>query len=360
MRGIVLLAFKRTHGTMNTCNTGGYDAKRQLRTVKKSCVINVELYAVMTTLFITHTDCLRHDPGPGHPESPARLQAVMEVLSAPEFAALTRLEAPFGTLEQITRIHPANYVDHMLAQVPENEVVWLDSETYLSPGSGLAILRTVGGVCAAVDAVVTGTANNAICALRPCGHHAEPERAMGFCIFNGAAIAAAHAREVHGLQRVAVVDFDVHHGNGTQAALRGKEGYFYASAHQSPLYPGTGSRNDNVPGHIRNVPIPRKTIGARYRVLVERELFPELVAFQPELIILSAGFDAHWRDPLAELRLNNQDFAWLTRRLMEVAQASAGGRIVSLLEGGYDLEALRSATAAHVRTLMQPDLPDGT
>lgn len=313
----------------------------------------------MTTLFMTHADCLGHDPGPGHPESPARLRTVLEALAADAFHGLVRREAPLGTLTQIGRIHPRAYAERILAQVPENGVTWLDTETYLSPGSGRAILRTVGGVCAAVDAVASGEADNAFCALRPCGHHAEPERAMGFCIFNGAAIAAAHAREAHGLQRVAVVDFDVHHGNGTQAALRGREGYFYASAHQSPLYPGTGSRNDNVPGHIRNVPIPRKTIGARYRVLVERELFPELIAFQPELIILSAGFDAHWRDPLAELRLNSPDFAWMTRRLMEIAEMSAGGRIVSLLEGGYDLDALRSATAAHVQTLMQTDQPGG-
>jgi acetoin utilization deacetylase AcuC-like enzyme len=306
----------------------------------------------MATLLFTHPACLEHDPGEHHPESPARLRAVLAALKAPEFGALARREAPVAEIADIARVHPRDFVEAMLAAVPETGYAGVDADTILCPGSGKAALRAAGAVVAAVDAVVAGEASNAFCAVRPPGHHAEPDRSMGFCLFNNVAIGAARARAVHGLARVAVVDFDVHHGNGTQAAFERDPSLFYASTHQSPLYPGTGARSERGVGNIVNVPLPPMAGSTEFRRAVEASILPALDAFAPDLVMASAGFDAHRRDPLAQLMLVEDDYAWVTERLLECAERHAGGRLVSTLEGGYDLAALGASAAAHVRCLM--------
>jgi acetoin utilization deacetylase AcuC-like enzyme len=306
----------------------------------------------MTTLLYTHPACLEHDPGRYHPESPARLRAVLEALEGPEFAALDRREAPEAELDDIARVHPRRFVEALLDAVPAQGHVGIDADTVMSPASGRAALRAAGAVVAAVDAVVGGEANNAFCAVRPPGHHAEPGRAMGFCLFNNAAIGALRARQAHGLARVAVVDFDVHHGNGTQAAFYDDPNLFYASTHQFPLYPGTGSRGETGVGNIVNVPLRPMAGSAEFRTGFSREILPALDAFRPELVVISAGFDAHKSDPLAQLLLDESDYTWVTEQLLEVAGRHAGGRVVSTLEGGYDLPALGASAAAHLRVLM--------
>jgi acetoin utilization deacetylase AcuC-like enzyme len=306
----------------------------------------------MATLLFTHPACLEHDPGEFHPESPARLRAVLAAFETPEFEHLDRRQAPSADLEDITRVHPRDFVEAMLAAVPERGYAGVDADTILSPGSGEAALRAAGAAVAAVDAVIAGEARNAFCAVRPPGHHAEPSRAMGFCLFNNVAIGAARARAVHGLDRVAVIDFDVHHGNGTQASFERDPSLFYASTHQSPLYPGTGARSDRGVGNVVNVPLPPMAGSAEFRRGVEASILPALDAFAPDLVMVSAGFDAHRRDPLAQLMLVEDDYAWVTQRLVECAARHAGGRLVSTLEGGYDLPALGASAAAHVRALM--------
>ena len=306
----------------------------------------------MTTLLYTHPACLEHDPGQFHPESPARLQAVLEALDSEDFARLERREAPEAAIDDIARVHPRALIERLLAAVPQAGHVGIDADTVLSPGSGRAALRAAGAVAAGVDAVIAGEADNAFCAVRPPGHHAEPRRPMGFCLFNNIAIGALRAREVHGLARVAVVDFDVHHGNGTQARFAGDPALFYASTHQSPLYPGTGVAGETGVGNIVNVPL-RPMAGSRdFRLGVTREILPALDAFRPEMLLISAGFDAHRSDPLAQLLLDEADYTWVTEQLLEVARAHAGGRVVSALEGGYDLPALGASVAAHLRVLM--------
>ncbi len=306
----------------------------------------------MTTLLYTHPACLDHDPGQFHPESPARLQAVLEALDGPDFARLERREAPEAALDDIARVHPRSLVERLLTAVPQAGHVGIDADTILSPGSGRAALRAAGAVAAAVDAVIGGEADNAFCAVRPPGHHAEPRRPMGFCLFNNIAIGALRAREAHGLARVAVVDFDVHHGNGTQARFADDPSLFYASTHQFPLYPGTGAAGETGVGNIVNVPL-RPMAGSRdFRLGVSREILPALDAFRPEMLLISAGFDAHRSDPLAQLLLEEADYTWVTEQLLEVARAHAGGRVVSALEGGYDLPALGASVAAHLRVLM--------
>jgi acetoin utilization deacetylase AcuC-like enzyme len=306
----------------------------------------------MTTLLYTHPACLGHDPGPHHPESPARLRAVLAALEAPEFAALDRREAPAAALDDIARVHPRRFVERLLAAVPLAGQAAIDAHTVLSPGSGEAARRAAGAVIAAVDAVVAGETETAFCAVRPPGHHAEPARAMGFCLFNNVAIGALRARQIHGLARVAVVDFDVHHGNGTQAAFYDDPSLFYASTHQSPLYPGTGAAQEKGVGNIVNVPLRPLSGSREFRLGFEREILPALAAFRPELVLISAGFDAHKSDPLAQLMLDEDDYTWATRQLVAVARQHAGGRVVSTLEGGYDLAALGASAAAHVRVLM--------
>ncbi|HUW37174.1 MAG TPA: histone deacetylase family protein [Rhodocyclaceae bacterium] len=308
----------------------------------------------MSTLVYTHADCLEHRPGPGHPESPERLRAVLRALQAPEFATLQWRDAPLGTREQLLLIHEPAFVDEVADLAPTQGYVPLDGgDTVMSPGSWNAVMRCVGAACAGVDAVLSREANNVFCATRPCGHHAEPDRAMGFCIFNQAAIAAAYAYEVHGIERIAVVDFDVHHGNGTQAAFFDRPEMFYASSHQSPFYPGTGAESETGVAHnIVNVPLPRGCDSALFRARAAAEMLPAIERFDPEFVIISAGFDAHHLDTLAGLNLTDEDFRWISDELLEIAAASCGGRIVSILEGGYSLEGLASGAAAHVRALM--------
>jgi acetoin utilization deacetylase AcuC-like enzyme len=306
----------------------------------------------MTTLLVTHAACLDHDPGRFHPESPARLKAILAALGGSAFAGLRRLEASAASVEQITRVHARAYVERVLRSVPTSGHVGLDADTVMSPGSGAAALHAAGAVVAAVDAVVAGTARNAFCAVRPPGHHAESAQAMGFCLFNNVAIGTAHARAVHGLGRVAVVDFDVHHGNGTQHVFEADPGLFYASTHQWPLYPGTGAASETGVGNICNVPLAPLAGSREFRAAMSEIILPMVRRFQPDMLLISAGFDAHAADPLASLRLNETDYEWVTRALMEVAAESCAGRIVSTLEGGYDLEALAASAAAHVRALM--------
>jgi acetoin utilization deacetylase AcuC-like enzyme len=306
----------------------------------------------MTTLLFTHQACLDHDPGSYHPESPARLRAVLEALAAPEFDRLERREAPEATIEDLARVHPRPFVERLLAAVPQTGHVAIDADTVMSPASGRAALRAAGAVTAAVDAVIAGEADNAFCAVRPPGHHAEPRRAMGFCLFNNIAVGALRAREVHGLTRVAAIDFDVHHGNGTQARFADDPTLFYASTHQSPLYPGTGAASETGVGNIVNVPLPPLAGSRQFRMAMSQKILPALDAFRPEMVLISAGFDAHRHDPLAQLLLEEADYTWATEQLVDIARRHAGGRVVATLEGGYDLPALAASAAAHVRALM--------
>ena len=309
----------------------------------------------MSTFVYTHAACLRHEPGPTHPESPARLKAVLEVLEGPAFKDLAWREAPMGTRRQAMLVHDQDFVDRIADLAPLSGRVALDGgDTVMSPGSWDAVMRCIGAACAGVDAVMAGSADNVFCATRPCGHHAEPDRAMGFCIFNQAAIAAVHALQAHSLERVAVVDFDVHHGNGTQAAFYARPELFYASSHQSPLYPGTGARSEHgVANNIVNVPLPPGCGSDLFRARIDADMLPALRAFKPDFIIISAGFDAHRLDPLAGMNLEDDDFGWVTAQLMALADEQCGGRIVSILEGGYSGEGLAGGTAAHVKALMR-------
>jgi acetoin utilization deacetylase AcuC-like enzyme len=275
-------------------------------------------------------------------------------LKAPEFASLQWRDAPMGTRDQVELIHDPDFIDAIAEIAPKRGYVPLDGgDTVMSPGSWEAVMRCVGAACAGVDAVMAAQARNVFCATRPCGHHAEPARAMGFCIFNQAAIAAAYGCNVHKLERVAVVDFDVHHGNGTQAAFFDRPELFYASSHQSPFYPGTGSKSETGVDHnIVNVPLPRGCDSAFFRTRIEAEMLPALRNFAPEFIVISAGFDAHHLDPLAGLSLSDDDFYWITREVMRIADDTCEGRIVSILEGGYSLDGLATGAAAHVQALM--------
>jgi acetoin utilization deacetylase AcuC-like enzyme len=307
----------------------------------------------MSVLILTHAACVAHDPGPHHPECPDRWRAVTRALEAEAFSTLPRAEAPRATREQILRVHPEAYLEAILGAAPApGDRVALDADTIMSHGSIEAALRSAGAAVAAVDAVCTGPIRHAFCATRPPGHHAEPARPMGFCLFANAAIAARHAQAVHGLTRVAVADFDVHHGNGTQSCFEADGSLMLASSHQWPLYPGTGAPQERGVGNIFNATLPPGADGVAFRAVWERLLLPALDAFAPELLIISAGFDAHVADPLAQLRLTEADFAWITEALCAVAARHAEGRVVSVLEGGYDLDALSSSVAAHVRALM--------
>jgi acetoin utilization deacetylase AcuC-like enzyme len=306
----------------------------------------------MTTLLVTHPDCIRHDTGAGHPESPARLSAVLNALQEPQFGGLLRRQAPLGTASDIARVHADGFLEAVLAQVPQSGRAALDPDTIVSPASGQAALHAVGAVTAAVDAVVAGEVQNAFCAVRPPGHHAEPDQVMGFCLFNSIAIAARHAQAVNGLKRIAIVDFDVHHGNGTQTVVEQDPNLFFASSHQFPFYPGTGAAGETGLGNVVNAPLPMGSDGAIFRRAFESRILPALDSFAPELLLVSAGFDAHRADPLAGLELEEADFSWVTDRLAEAAKRHACGRLVSVLEGGYDLRALAGSAAAHVQALM--------
>jgi len=304
---------------------------------------------------MTHRDCIAHDPGRGHPEAPARLSAILEAFEDRPFARLLRRDAPLAEESDLVRVHDLGFVRTALASVPQAGQTMLDADTILSPRSGAAALRATGAVIAAVDAVMAQEARNAFCAVRPPGHHAEPGRAMGFCLFNAIAIAARHAQAVHGLKRIAIVDFDVHHGNGTQAVVENDPTLFFASSHQYPLYPGTGAASETGLGNVVNAPLPVGANGSSFRRVFETRILPAVDAFMPDFLLVSAGFDAHRADPLAGLELEETDFAWVTARLVEAARRHCQGRLVSALEGGYDLRALAASAAAHVGALMEDD-----
>lgn len=307
----------------------------------------------MPTLFLTHPVCYEHCNFPGHPEQPDRLRAITGALEDPAFFLLDRMDAPIGDVEDIKRVHAPYYVESVLESVPKEGFVQLDPDTGLCPASGEAALRAVGAACAAVDAVVEGRARNAFCAVRPPGHHAERTQAMGFCLFGNVAIAAYHARRVCGLERVAAVDFDVHHGNGTQAAFEENPNLFYASSHQWPAFPGTGMEHETgIANNIVNVTLAPGTGSEEFRRGYTDRILPALRAFKPDLILISAGFDAHASDPLAQLRLQTDDYVWVTHEILAIADECCGGRAVSVLEGGYDLPTLGACVKAHVRELM--------
>jgi acetoin utilization deacetylase AcuC-like enzyme len=307
----------------------------------------------MTTQFYSHPVCIEHDPGAHHPERPDRLRAVIKALEDDAFAGLVRIEAPKASLQQIQRVHVPHYVEGIFDKVPTSGHHHIDPDTAMSPKSGEAALRAAGGTCAAVDAVLADEATNAFCALRPPGHHAEPQQGMGFCLFNNIAIGALQARDVHGIERVAVVDFDVHHGNGTQAAFERYRDFLYVSSHQSPAYPGTGAeREHGINNNIVNVELAPGCGSDAFRRAYTDRILPGLRDWKPELLMISAGFDAHARDPLAQLELQDDDFSWVTRQLLDVARECCDDRVVSVLEGGYDLQALASGVTAHVGELL--------
>lgn len=307
----------------------------------------------MSTLYLSHKACLNHVMMPGHPERPDRLRAVEEALSHERFQFLVRDEAPQGNVDLAMLCHKEQYVTELRRIAPTSGEVEIDGDTSMCPGTWEAAMRGIGGAVAATEAVMSGQHRNAFVAIRPPGHHAEVGKPMGFCFFGNAAIAARHAQRKFGIGRAAVVDFDVHHGNGTQDILWSDATVMYCSTHQMPLYPGTGSRGERGEHDtIVNAPLASEEGGAEFRAAFEHLILPRLEKFSPELIIISAGFDAHYRDPLASLNLRGDDFAWVTRQLMDVADKSAGGRIVSVLEGGYDLQGLKEGVTAHVGALM--------
>jgi acetoin utilization deacetylase AcuC-like enzyme len=306
----------------------------------------------LATALYTHKDSDGHASPPGHPEQVARRAAVLNALVGMD---LVRLDAPFGDEADILRCHPQSHIDRIRAALP-GQGAWshIDGDTYLAPGSLQAALRSVGAVCAAVDLVLAGGVANAFVAMRPPGHHAETQTAMGFCQFGNIAIAAKRALDFHGLSRVAIVDFDVHHGNGTQDLLWDEDRVLFVSSHQMPLYPGSGAAHETgAHGQIINLPLPPHSDGAAMRTVYEAKAWPRIDAFAPELILVSAGFDAHADDPLANLNWDEDDFAWATRRICDLADKHCEGRVVSALEGGYNLAALAASSAAHVQVLKE-------
>jgi len=308
----------------------------------------------MSTLLLTHPACLNHLTPAGHPERPDRLRAIERALEDEKFQSLARVEAPRGSLDIIALCHPSDYIEAIRGASPEEGLVRLDADTTMSPGSLEAALRAVGGAKLAVDEVMTRKAANAFVATRPPGHHTETARPMGFCLFNNAAIAARYAQNAYGAERAAVVDFDVHHGNGTQDIFWSDKTVMYCSTHEMPLYPGTGAIGERGDFNtIVNAPLSAGDGGDAFREAFEIVILPRLREFKPDIMIISAGFDAHTRDPLANLNLVEADFSWVTKKLMEIADTSAQGRVVSLLEGGYDLQGLSRSVAAHVTALMR-------
>ncbi len=308
----------------------------------------------MTTLLIHHTAYLDHLTPLGHPERPDRLRAIDRILESEKFQTLERDIAPLGDVEDIIRVHAHSHVDMIRSAIPKDGLFRLDDDTTLSPGSWEAALRGVGGACQAVNEVLDGKVQNAFSASRPPGHHAEKNRAMGFCLFNNVAIAARHAQEKYGVERVAIMDFDVHHGNGTQDIFWDDPSVMYCSTHQAPLYPGTGAPNETgASGAIVNAPLAFGDGSEAFREAMDIAILPRLLQFSPDLLIISAGFDAHHRDPIGGLNLTETDFAWATLKLMEIADKCSAGRLISVLEGGYDLEGLARSTAAHLMALMR-------
>jgi len=308
---------------------------------------------LVRTLLFTHASGLSHEMGPGHPERPDRLRAIERELEAERFQSLIRVEAPCARPEALLRVHPQVYLSALEEAQPKEGYAALDSDTVMCPTTLEAIWRAAGGAVAAVDEVMGGAADTAFVAARPPGHHAGVRNPMGFCFVNNVAIAARHAQAAHGAGRVAIVDFDVHHGNGTQDIFWADESVLFCSTHQAPFYPGTGGRNETGEyDTIINAPLRAGADGEVFAEALAERIFPRLRDFHPDLILISAGFDAHMRDPLGGLRLAEADFSEATKRLMDIADRKCGGRLVSLLEGGYDLEGLGKSVAAHVRALM--------
>ncbi|MDY8108552.1 histone deacetylase family protein [Fulvimarina sp. 2208YS6-2-32] len=307
----------------------------------------------MLTRYYHHPIFVEHLTGPGHPERPERLVAVERILEDEMFQLLDREEAPEGALESIVRCHPEDYARAVAKAIPADGLSRIDGDTIISPKSFKAALHAVGAATAAVDGVVSGEIRNAFIAARPPGHHAEKATAMGFCLFNTAAIAARHAQAVHGLERVAIVDWDVHHGNGTQDIFWSDPSVLYCSTHQMPLYPGTGAKSETGEGNIVNAPLAAGDGGEKFKDAFDSRVLPAIDAFRPDLIIISAGFDAHFRDPLANIQLTEADFDWATGKLMDAAATHCGDRLVSVLEGGYDLQGLAVSVKAHVKRLLE-------
>lgn len=307
----------------------------------------------MQTAFISHTDCLRHEMTMGHPECPERLNAIQNQLIASGLMGYLRYyDAPQASIEQLQRVHDPDYIDKLIAQSPLEGFVHVDPDTYLNPFTINAARRAAGAVVLAAELVGDGDneIENAFCSVRPPGHHAEPAEAMGFCFFNNVAVGVAHALDSLGLNRVAVVDFDVHHGNGTEAIFESDERVLVCSAYQHPLYPFSG--RETLPGRLINVPLPAGTTGQTFRAAISKQWFPALTQFQPQIIFISAGFDGHREDEMAHWNLVEADYVWVTEQILSVAAAFAQGRLVSVLEGGYALSALGRSANAHIRTLM--------
>jgi acetoin utilization deacetylase AcuC-like enzyme len=307
----------------------------------------------MSTLYITHSACLDHLTPAGHPERPDRLRAIEQALEDERFQTLAREKAPMAEMETIALCHPMDYIEAIKDASPSEGMVRLDADTSMSPGTYEAVLRCVGGGVRAVDGVMSGSAKNAFVAVRPPGHHAETARPMGFCFFNSAAIVTRYAQKTHGAERAALVDFDVHHGNGSQDIFWADRSVLYCSTHEMPLYPGTGAITERGQfNNIVNAPLRAGDGGDQFRDAFETTTLPRLRDFKPDVLIVSAGFDAHTRDPLANLNLVEADFTWVTQKLMQIADENCNGRIVSMLEGGYDLQGLSRSVAAHVTALM--------
>jgi acetoin utilization deacetylase AcuC-like enzyme len=308
----------------------------------------------MSTLILHHDDCLAHDPGKMHPESIQRVRTVLEAVD--QLPGTEKLPAPRATLEQISRAHHPDYWQSLVDAEPREGRVTLDEDTFLSPGSINAALRGSGAACFAVDQIYSGKARNAFCATRPPGHHAEADKAMGFCLLNHVAIAARHAQAEHDAGKVAILDFDVHLGNGSQAIFENDPSVLYISSHQQPLYPGTGHADETGCGNILNLPLPPESGSAEFRRAWGVLGLPALRAFAPDLVLVSAGFDAHEADPLAQLRLQFDDYDWITREICDYAASACGGKVVSVLEGGYNLDALGECARVHVMALTRrPD-----
>jgi acetoin utilization deacetylase AcuC-like enzyme len=305
----------------------------------------------MQTVLLTHPDCVRHEMGAGHPESPQRLKAILAAIEAAGLAGrLDKREAPEATREELERVHEHEHVDLIFGSAPASGYAFLDPDTSMNASSLSAALRAAGALVKATDLVLAGEAKRAFCAVRPPGHHATRHRPMGFCIFNNVAIGAAHAMAAHGLERVAILDFDVHHGNGTEDAFHDDPRVMLCSTFQHPYYPYSGADSGNE--HIINVPLPAMTDGRGFRAAVDEQWIPALDRFRPQLVLVSAGFDAHRDDPLAYLKLDDEDYRWVTERLVEVAERHADGRVVSTLEGGYNTDALGRCAVEHLRVLM--------
>ena len=307
----------------------------------------------MATVLISHSDCLKHITPENHPERVDRLISIMDSLKNFKDPDLVRLDAPDGSESDILRVHPIEYLDNLKQKSPVDGFVALDPDTFMSAGSLSAAMRGVGGITKAVDLVMNNQANNVFVVTRPPGHHAEKETSMGFCLFGNVSIAAKYALDHYKLPKVAIVDFDVHHGNGTQDILWSEKRSLFISSHQMPLYPGTGKENEiGIENNILNIPLPPNTMGKDFRYLYENKVFPALEKFSPDLLLVSAGFDAHASDPLANINLAEEDFAWVTGRLCDLADKHCNGRLVSTLEGGYDLDALAKCVTTHLKTLL--------